>query len=250
MAGVFERSDGRRRVEVRQAGSSLRLYVDGVVHTTWTMRHPLTGAIWDALALSGSLAPPATIHTVLLLGVGGGATAQLVRRYLNPARLIGVDIDAELVELGRRWFKLDEAHMELAHADAAKWLASSEPASYDHIIDDLYTVSRGEPVRPDALPPDWWQRVVDRLNPHGVLAVNFGSKEELRSSPLVNDPRLKNRFAGAFGFHYPQFENVVAAFGPHSLTPHAFRRRIMDLVGLSPSQERRFLGFKLRRLWG
>jgi hydrogenase-4 component F len=76
-----ELGDGRI-LEVRSAQATRRLYVDGVLHTSYSPARPLTGAVWDPLALAGFLVLGslglafALLGTVLVFASGQGSLGE------------------------------------------------------------------------------------------------------------------------------------------------------------------------------
>jgi spermidine synthase len=82
------------------------------------------------------------IRNCLILGLGGGSAAILVRKYWPKAKITGVDIDPVMVSLGRKYLKLDEAGINLIIKDAEEFLLSisHQPSAinYDLILIDTY----------------------------------------------------------------------------------------------------------------
>lgn len=87
------------------------------------------------------------ITNVLILGLGGGSVAKLVRKKFPDAKITGVDLDPVIVELGRKYLKLDEYGVKVVIDDASEFLKkistrNPQPATrnpkYDLICIDLY----------------------------------------------------------------------------------------------------------------
>ena len=225
---VLHRSavDGRL-VEVRGAGRTRRLYVDVVFHSAWNPARPLTGAVWDHLVLPAFLVRGGAARSALVLGVGGGAALRMLDALVAPERLVGVEIDAALLRLARRWFGLDACGAELVAGDAREWVARHGGERFDLVVDDLFGEVDGEPVRPPGMDDAaWWRRVVRLVAPGGVLVVNFVAQEDLVASPLCQDVALRRRFPAAVRFSCPGYDNAAAAFLPEILPPRALRRRL------------------------
>ncbi len=244
-------SGGRdgRSIEVRGAGRTRRLVVDGVLHSSWSPVRPLTGAVWDHLALPTFAVAPDGARDVLLLGVGGGAALRLLADLAPPDRMVGVELDEELLEVARTWFGLDATGAEIVHADARQWLRANARTRFDLVIDDLFTESDGEPVRPADLSGPWWRRLAKHVRPGGALVVNFTWRAELESSDLCQDLRFRERFPMAFSFDDPQYENAVAVFLTQPLTLAMFRARLRAHPVLGRATARRLMRFRLRTLW-
>ncbi len=86
---------------------------------------------------------PFTVHRSLILGLGGGTVAKLVRKNWPEAKITGVDIDPEIVELGVKYLELNKDDVDIVIGDAldfTKTFVKFHPAGgiYDLIIVDLY----------------------------------------------------------------------------------------------------------------
>jgi len=171
----------RPRVRVRETRAGKMLIVDGSHASAWRRDHAATGAIWDLLAapvlLSTNRAP-----RVLLLGIGGGSVLRVLRALRPRAKLIGVEIDADVLAAARSAFGLDELGAKLVVADARVLVAPARrgaavatqrlAGAFDLIIDDVYEGVVGAMQKPDG-----WADVLAaahaRLRPGGLLVANF-----------------------------------------------------------------------------
>jgi spermine/spermidine synthase len=85
----------------------------------------------------------------------------------------GVEIDAELTELGRRFFDLRNPRLEIFHEDARPFLRRID-RRYDVISVDVYR----QPYIPFYLTTrEFFELARDRLAPGGVVVVNVGHPE-------------------------------------------------------------------------
>ena len=85
----------------------------------------------------------------------------------------GVEIDAELSEIGRKYFDMNNPRLHLYHEDARPFLRRID-ARYDVISVDAYR----QPYIPFYLTTvEFFETVRDRLAPGGVLIVNVGHPE-------------------------------------------------------------------------
>lgn len=249
VAILFKQLADGKSVEVRSAGASRRLYVDGVLHSQFNARTPLTGDVWDALALSAFFAPQGRIRRVLFLGLGGGAAIHLLRRYLNPTEIVAVELDALKIKLARRFFDIDAPNTELVHAEARRWAEDYQGPLFDLIIDDLFGETAGEPHRAIAMDREWAQVLCGLLSPGGFLTVNFVSKAELMASALVRNRRLAHRFGCCYRYAFPQAENAVTVFGTSSLSRRSYRERLRRYPGLDTAEAHGQMRFRLFKLW-
>jgi len=73
------------------------------------------------------------VKSVLILGLGGGTIIKLIHKNLPEAKITGVDIDKEIVELGMKYLKLDERLVDIKISDA-----DHDYGKFDLVIVDLY----------------------------------------------------------------------------------------------------------------
>jgi len=78
------------------------------------------------------------IRNVLILGLGGGTVANLIRKKWPEAKITGVDIDPIIVELGEKYLGLDRDGIEMKIGDAPQIIKQFKNKRFDLIIVDLY----------------------------------------------------------------------------------------------------------------
>lgn len=88
------------------------------------------------------------INSCLIIGLGGGTAAKLVRKYWPKTRIVGVDLDSVMVELGKKYLGLDKVHVQVHVQDAYEFVRvnSKNKRKFDLILVDLY-VGREYPER-------------------------------------------------------------------------------------------------------
>jgi spermidine synthase len=133
----------------------------------------LTGDVWDGhlvLPFTSLERPP---RRVAILGNAAGTTSRAYERFFPGTRVDGVEIDAELSDIGREYFDMNNPRLHLYHEDARPFLRRID-ARYDVISVDAYR----QPYIPFYLTTvEFFQTVLDRLAPGGVLIVNAGHPE-------------------------------------------------------------------------
>ena len=75
-----------------------------------------------------------TINHCLILGLGGGTVAKLVRKYWPESKITGVEIDPVMVELGTRYLALDTSKTKIVISDAYDF----DSSGFDFVIVDIY----------------------------------------------------------------------------------------------------------------
>jgi spermidine synthase len=246
MSIVWECTHRGTRYQVRRAGGSLRLYSDGVLHSQYNAARPLTGSVWDLLMLPAFLRPPGAVRRVLVLGIGGGAVIQQLRHFVQPERIVGVELNPVHLTVARRFFALRGRGVRLVCADAAQWLEAYRGEAFDLIIDDLFGHADGVAMRAVAADRQWSSRMLRHLSPEGVLVVNFASRQELEASALLRQARLRTRFSSVFRLSTAQNDNAVGAFCRVRATTRQLRERLKRTPALDPRRGR--LRYRIRTL--
>jgi spermidine synthase len=163
-ARVVERDDGSRVLELNEGQAVHSLYRPGA----W-----LTGDYWDGhlyLPFAARAVPP---ERIAILGNAAGTVARAFGHFFPRTRVDAVEIDAELTELGRRFFDLRNPRMETFAEDARPWLARSD-GGYDAIMVDAYR----QPYIPFYLATrEFFELARERLAPGGIVIVNVGHPE-------------------------------------------------------------------------
>ena len=71
---------------------------------------------------------------ILILGLGGGTVAGLIRKKYPNAKITGVEIDSIMIELGKKYLRLDDLDIDIKIQDANKFKLKG----YDLVIIDTY----------------------------------------------------------------------------------------------------------------
>jgi spermidine synthase len=111
-----------------------------------------------------------TVHNSLILGLGGGTVANLIRKNWSAATITGVDIDPAIVDLGKKYLGLCDAGVKIEIADASDFLTrNSSPLthSFDLIIVDMY---QGDSV-PKKVQTQYYMHLVSSLLSRSGIAV-------------------------------------------------------------------------------
>jgi spermidine synthase len=216
------------RVEVRHGRRGRVLRINGTFASWYRPGTPLTGSVWDALAAPLLLLPPVRRRRVLILGLGGGSAARVVHALAPRARIVGVELNAQVVRAARRHFDLDELGVEVVEADAREYVDTTR-RQFDVVIEDIF-VGRGRSVRkPDWLPRPGLHRVARRLARGGLLVSN--SIDE--TAAVARSMRLL--FPSVLGIGIEGYDNRVVVGGPAPLDARALRAAVAAHRVLSPT---------------
>lgn len=221
MAVIWSRTIESNHYEVRSAGASLRLYRNGVNHSQWNPNRPLSGCIWDLIVLPALFRSAGTIDTALVLGFGAGTVGRQLKVLVQAGRIVGLDLDPIHLSIADGFFDCAEG-CELIAADAVEWIESGAMgASFDLIIDDIYSEEDGVPQRCAPMGLDWFHRLASALNPKGILIINLVEPERVKHlAPFVNE-ELKARFPFAMCLKMDGYENRIVAFSAEDFDSEA-----------------------------
>ncbi len=158
-------------MSVMRVGERIDLDVQGATYATWHPRHVLTGYSWDGLSLGCLLRAAGPPASVLVLGLGGGTVTRQLRALLPDVRLVGVEIDDGVIELARRWLRLDDTAVEVHVEDAYSFLARGTER-FDVVIDDLFLTGAEDVVRSRIPEGDTLALVRSRVADGGIVVAN------------------------------------------------------------------------------
>ena len=160
-----------RAVRVREGKDGRELRISGTLASLYRPGLPTTGLIWDALAAPLTLIPPARRRSILILGLGGGSVARVARALAPKARIVGVELGAEVVAVARRQLDLDALSLDVRIGDAREFLFA-ERGRYDAVIEDVFMGSTRDVRKPDWLLDEGYAQAAALLRTGGVFVSN------------------------------------------------------------------------------
>lgn len=100
----------------------------GIVETIWKQ------------TVNGLKVKEQKVSKILVLGLGGGTVAKILKKKYKRAKITGVEVDPIMVELGKKYLDLEKSGVDIKVTDAKKFLTkkSSSMDKYDLVIVDLY----------------------------------------------------------------------------------------------------------------
>jgi spermidine synthase len=159
------------RVEVRRTSRGLELRLDGTLASSHPTLGAGTGPVWDALALPVLALPPERRGSALILGLGGGSVARVLRALAPRMRIVGVEIDLGVVAAARSHLGLDAVGVEVVLADALAALRS-ERRRFDLIVEDVFIGAVRDVRKPAGFPEPVLGLARRRLAPGGLIVCN------------------------------------------------------------------------------
>lgn len=143
-----------------------------------------------------------TVNNCLILGLGGGTVAKLVRKKYKDAKITGIDIDSVMVSLGKKYLVLNKQKVKIVIGDVSNIpnLSNFPKQKFDLIIVDLYN---GDTF-PDKFEKEKFTLLVKSLlSMSGIAIFNRLYYGEKRPMAVKFGNRLKKIFAKVEWF-YPE----------------------------------------------
>jgi spermidine synthase len=114
------------------------------------------------------------IDSVLVMGIAGGTLAYLLNQTTSPKEIVGIEIDPEVIKLGKKYFYLDTlSNLTVIQADVVSWLKEElnkkDTKKYDLIVMDLF---QGPVTPPLCDREEFFHDSISLLNKGGVLTMN------------------------------------------------------------------------------
>lgn len=181
--------------------------MDGQLASAYRPGRGDTGPVWAALAAPLLALPEERRRAVLVLGLGGGSAARVVRELAPQALIVGVERDAEVLAAARAHFELDALGVEVHVADALGYL-ELERRRFDVVIEDCFVGPTRGIRKPDWLPMPGLGLAAARLRPHGLLVANTIHEASRVARHLLR------RHPGVVAIGFRDFMNRVLAAGP------------------------------------
>jgi len=162
---VVEASDGCRYLLLNEGAGQHSVYCPDRLNTAGP---------WDFFLVAPYFNPPPytpdEIKSVAFIGLAGGTMAHQYTEVYGPLPIDGIEIDSEIVRVGRAYFEMNQSNLNVVVADGRYALARS---------DRRYTVVGLDAYRLPYIPPhlttvEFFREVRDHLTDDGVIAINVG----------------------------------------------------------------------------
>ncbi len=205
---IFERESRYNYIQVLQVGAVryLMLNEGQGVHSVYDPASLATFGTWDVLSIAPFFNPPPftpdQVKRICIIGLAAGTSARQAVAIYGDTPIDGVEIDPAIVEVGRKYFDMNQPNLNVFITDGRFFLEQTTQ-KYDLIIIDAYRL----PYIPFQLTTtEFFALAKRRLTPHGVLSVNVGR--------TASDYRMVEAIAATLGQHFPTLHavNLVDTF--------------------------------------
>jgi spermidine synthase len=167
---LYEKDSFYHNIRVGEEGRTRYMYFDNTYQSAMLLDDPwkieLTCIRYMALALALQPEPKRAVN----VGLGGGSFSKRLARDYADVLVDGVDIDPDVVDVGRRFFEVpDEPRLRLHSVDGRRFIQEAD-GSFDLVFLDAYNA--------DTIPfhlttREFYREVESRLAPGGVVVSNI-----------------------------------------------------------------------------
>ena len=245
MAILWEETVAETTYQVRNAGSTIRLYTNGILHTQYNPKSVVTGSVWDLLLMGGFLLPRENLHRACVLGVGGGAVLHQLHHFFPGIAVTGVELNGVHLKLAKKFF-LSDHKSKLIRSDAIAWMKGYQGKEFDLIIEDLFAELDGEPDRVQEANYSWMNCLAGNLSSHGTLVLNFIDNESFHDACRI---AKKLGFSSAFRLTTGNCFNIVAAFAKLTTDSRQLRNRLRQFSMLDTRRKSCQLKYAIRQVF-
>jgi len=197
---------GRRLLEVVQSDYNGELKV--VDDLAWG-RHVMGGGVTQSGGVAKKVWKTSLVEiknlklnvkNCLILGLGAGSIAELVRKYWPEAKITGVDIDPVIVNLGKKYFSIKEDAVDIHITDAFEYLQKSKIKCQQLIAVDMY---QGQQIPQKFNTQKFAALIKSKLGSNGVAVFNRLYSDKKQAEALDFEKKLKKVF-GSVERVYPE----------------------------------------------
>lgn len=179
---IFETDSAYNYIQVLQIGETryLRLNDGQGVHSEYNPTEFFYNGPWEQVLVAPFFNPAPVeredIRSLAIVGLAAGTTARQADLVFPNIQMEGIEIDPEIVKVGREYFGMTMDNLHVTVQDG-RWALENDPNRYQIISVDAY--------RPPYIPwhlttQEFFQIVRDHLTDDGVMVINVGRSPQDR----------------------------------------------------------------------
>lgn len=231
---IYEQESLYNYIQVTQQSNGTRELILNEGQAIHSIYYPnpntiLTGWYWDyflAAPYFNAGFTPQKLHRVGIIGLAAGTIAHQFTRVYGPVPIDGVEIDPSIVDVGRRYFAMNEPNLHVHVQDGRTYLETTH-AQYDVVAIDAFQ----QPYIPFQLTTrEFFSTVRSHLSSTGVVALN--------TAHTTHDYRLVQAFVNTMSKVFPSVyvfdvpgtfnTEIMATVQPTSIT--TFRQNLTQFT--------------------
>lgn len=185
----------------------------------------LLGGYWDLFLVTPYLTSAEPPRSLLAVGLAGGTVTKQFGLVYPGIHMEGIEIDPELVRVGREWFAMNEPNLNVIVGDGRAALRRTD-SRYDVIVLDAYH----QPYIPFHLATvEYFAELKNHLSERGVLAINAARTRTDTRLVAALAATLRQVFPTVLLMDYPDGTNTVLLAAAQPIPLAAYRARLASL---------------------
>lgn len=228
---IYEGESAYNYIEVLEEDGfrSLRLNEGQGVHSMW---HPSVldyQGPWEQFLAAPFFNPapfePSQMKSMAIIGLAAGTVARQVSEVYGPIPIDGFEIDPQIIEVGRKYFGMNEPNLNAIAQDGRVGLERTRKK---------YTVIGVDAYRPPYIPwhlttVEFFETVRQHLTDDGVLVINVGRSPDDRRliDGLVGT--IRQVFPSVYVMDVPDSFNSIVYATKRPTQIEDFYRNLLDL---------------------
>lgn len=223
---IYEDESAYNYIQVTEdeAGTKQLILNEGqATHSVYNEQSLLTGGPWDYFLLAPLFRPQGLekpVEDVLLIGLAAGTISNQYAQVYPRARMDGVEIDGQIVDVGRKYFSMNKPQLQAHVEDGRSFLVRSK-TKYDVIGIDAYR----QPYIPFHLATqEFFAQVSEKLQPDGVVIINTGrTPGDYRLTEALGTT-MRSVFPSVFVIDTDRYLNSLVYASKTPMTLEQFKR--------------------------
>lgn len=206
-----EHESAHNYIQVVQSEGETQLVLnEGLgIHSIYNPKTVLTQGPWDYFMVAPYFNNPpfssSQVKRVGILGLGAGTVAREFTAAYGPIPIDGVEIDQKIVDMGRKYFHMDEPNLNVVVQDGRYFLRTTEQ-KYDLVGIDAYQ----QPYIPFQLvTTEFFQEVRSHLTSTGVAVINVGRTSDDYRMVDAMAQNMKTVFPNVYVVDTQRFSNSL-----------------------------------------
>jgi spermidine synthase len=148
---------------------------------------------------------PSQVQNIAIVGLAAGTTARIALEAFPNAQIDGIEIDPEIVQVGKEFFAMNDPRLNVIVQDG-RWAIRTSEKLYDIISVDAY--------RPPYIPwhmttKEFFQTLQQHLTKDGVVVINVGRVQDDRRLIDALYSTMKSVFPTVYNTDLPSSFNTI-----------------------------------------
>ncbi len=209
---VSEKESAYNYIQVVRVGREMQLVLNEglAIHSIYNPDQLLTSGPWDYFMVAPYFNKPPflpqQVKKVCVIGLGAGTIPhEFTSVYGSDVSIDGVELDSEIVNMGRKYFAMNEPNLHVTVQDG-RYFMQTTSQKYDVVGIDAYQ----QPYVPFQLTTnEFFHEVKNHLTPTGVAVINAGrTSTDFR---LVNalSQTMRSVFSNVYIIDTARFSNSI-----------------------------------------